>query len=240
MLPHVCSRLPATRRCPSPALPCWGVPVVLVLGAACAASCYADRLRAAEPEPAAWIELFNGRDLEGWEIVGQPARGWRVADNVLETDGAGGWLSTTQEFSDFELELEFYLAAGSNSGLFLRAPRAGQSSRQGMEIQLIDDATEAYGPLEPWQLTGSLYHVQAATPGAFTEAEMWQSLRVVARGWRLTVVLNDRRVLDVDLDGFPELEAEHPGLKRAGGYVGLQNYGGRPVRFRKLRIRELR
>lgn len=186
-----------------------------------------------------WQQLFNGRDLSGWEVVGGEPGGWKVEDGTLRTDGAGGWLSSAEEYADFELTLEFKLAPGSNSGVFLRAPREGHTSRVGMELQLIDDSTDAYGPLEPWQLTGSLYHVQAARGGAFTAAERWQTLRVLALGRRLRVWLNAQDVLDVDLDGFPAREAEHSGLKRTQGYLGLQNYGGRGVEFRHLRVRRL-
>lgn len=187
-----------------------------------------------------WRPLYNGRDLSGWRVVGEPADCWSGADGVLQPTKKGGWLATEQEYSDFELELEFWLAPGSNSGVFLRTPLAGQSSRVGMEIQLIDDFTTAYGKLEPWQLTGSLYHVQAAKPGSAKPAEQWQALKVRCAGRRLAVWLNGVPVLDADLDGYPALEAEHHGLKRASGHIGLQNYGGRDIRFRRVRLREIR
>lgn len=187
-----------------------------------------------------WQPLFNGRDLAGWQVVGKPADCWSGDDGILQPTKKGGWLATEKEFSDFELELEFWLAPGSNSGLFLRSPLQGQSSRVGMEIQLIDDFTTAFGKLEPWQLSGSLYHVQAARPGAALPAEQWQTLHVRCVGRQLTVHLNEKPVLDVNLDGYPELAAEHPGLKRTRGHLGLQNYGGRDIRFRNLRLREIR
>lgn len=187
-----------------------------------------------------WQPLFNGRDLSGWRVVGQPADCWSAADGVLQPTQKGGWLASENEFADFELELEYWLAPGSNSGVFLRSPLVGQSSRVGMEIQLIDDFTSAYGKLEPWQLSGSLYHVQAAKPGAAKPAEVWQGLKLRCVGRQLTVWLNDEQVLDANLDAFPQLDAEHPGLKRTQGHIGLQNYGGRDIRFRQIRLREIR
>lgn len=187
-----------------------------------------------------WRPLCNGRDLTGWQVIGGAADDWTVTDGVLHPVRPGGWLATSDEFADFELQLEFWLAAGSNSGVFLRTPLAGKSSRVGMEIQLIDDFTDAYGKLEPWQLSGSLYHVQAARSGAAKPAGQWQTLRVRCAGRRLEVWINDQAVLDADLDAYPALAVEHPGLKRAAGHIGLQNYGGRDIRFRNLRLREIR
>ena len=206
----------------------WGL-IVLTLAAPC---------RGDQAEDG-WIELFNGRDLTGWTVVGGPDDCWAVVGGLLRPVARGGWLSTEREYANFELEIEYKLAAGSNTGAFLRAPHEGRTSRMGMEIQLIDDFTEDYGPLEAWQLSGSLYGVAAAHQGAAKEASQWQHVLIRAAGRRLTVVLNGILVLDVDLDGFPGAEEEHPGLLRESGYIGLQNYGGRDAQFRKVRIREL-
>lgn len=183
--------------------------------------------------------LFNGRDTSGWRVIDGAPDDWTVTDGCLHPARAGGWLSTEREYADFELELEFELAPGSNSGVFFRSPHEGRISRTGNEIQLIDDFTNDYGPLEPWQLTGSLYHVAAAAPGAARPAGEWQTLGLRAVGSRLAVTLNARGVLDVDLAGYPQLQAEHPGLTRPRGYLGLQNYGGRMIRFRRIELGEL-
>ena len=186
-----------------------------------------------------WKPLFNGRDLTGWQVVGEPKDCWAVTDGLLHPTVKGGWLSTTDEFADFEIELDFILAPGSNSGLFLRAPHEGRTSRQGMEIQLIDESAEQYADLEDWQRTGALYHVQGPTVEAFTGPDQWQTLRVRVKGQSLTVWLNNTQTVQVDLNGYPNKNAEHPGLKQGSGFIGLQNYGGRDVQFNNIRIREL-
>ena len=185
-----------------------------------------------------WQELFNGHDLVGWQIVGEQDC-WGVSDGLLSPTAPGGRLSTERAYSDFELSLEFRLAEGSNSGVFLRAPHEGRISRTGMEIQLIDEDAEMYRDLQGWQRCGALYHIAEPSIDAFTAAGEWQKLHVRAAGRKLQVTLNDRLIVDVDLDAFPEMEAEHPGLKRPSGYIGLQNYGGRSIDFRQVRLREL-
>ncbi|MBX3411533.1 MAG: DUF1080 domain-containing protein [Pirellulales bacterium] len=193
----------------------------------------------ADDEPTGWTNLFNGRDLEGWQVVGEPADCWQVIDGDLTPAEAGGWLSTTREFSDFELELEFVLPPGGNSGVFIRAPHGGRTSRLGMEIQLLDEFAPEYRDLKPVQNTGALYDIAGPKPGALKPAGEWQKISIRAVGRQLVVKLNDQEVLDVDLDRYPEREEEHPGLKRPTGYLGLQNYGGRKMRFRNIRLREV-
>jgi len=193
----------------------------------------------ADEKGAAWKDLFNGQNLSGWQVVGEPTDCWAVTDGKLHPTTKGGWLSTDQQYANFEIELEFMLASGSNSGLFLRAPHTGRTSRTGMEIQLIDEKSEKYADLQGWQKTGAIYHVQAPREDAFTAAGKWQSLRVRAEGRQLTVWLNKTRIVDANLDAYPDQDNEHPGLKRPSGYIGLQNYGGREIQFRKVRLREL-
>jgi hypothetical protein len=196
--------------------------------------------QSARADDAPWVDLFNGKDLTGWQIVGEKGPPcWAVEEECLFPSKAGGWLSTDRHYANFELELEFNLGADANSGVFLRAPHEGRSSRLGMEIQLIDEFGEKYKNLESWQKTAALYHVQPARAGSAKKAGQWQKLRIRAAGREVTVVLNGREVLKANLDEYPDKEAEHPGLKRAKGYIGLQNYGGRDARFRHIRLREL-
>lgn len=187
-----------------------------------------------------WTPLFNGRDLSGWqEIGGGQEPSWEVVDCVLSPAMPGGWLSTEREYDDFELRLEFNVSAGGNSGVYFRAPHKGRISHTGMEIQLIDELGERYADLKDWQKSGSLYGVVAPKPGAARRAGEWQMLTTRCVGRRLRVELNGQQVVDTDLDSHPDAEAEHTGLKRASGYIGLQNYNGQKVQFRNIAIREL-
>jgi lysophospholipase L1-like esterase len=188
--------------------------------------------------PKGWSPLFNGTDLTGWEQIGSES--WNVEDGVLYTEGGeGGWLSTDKEYGDMELALEFRVPADGNSGVFIRAPREGNPAFEGFEVQILDDDTEIFGALQPWQLTGSVYAVAAPSRDATLPADTWQAMRIRCEGSRVVVVLNDVPTVNVDLSTATSHAEAHPGLQRTQGYIGLQNHGSR-LDFRNIRIRALK
>ena len=90
------------------------------------------------------VDLFNGRDLTGWQLY---RKGWSVKDGVLVGSGSE-WIMSDAEFLDFELELEYFLSKGGNSGVFLRAWADGKSSGGDFhEIQLLDDTDQQYSSI---------------------------------------------------------------------------------------------
>ena len=186
-----------------------------------------------------WKPLFNGQDLSGWKSVDGPSSSWKVEDGMLYCSGeGGGWLSTDKQYSNFELEVEFRVPPGGNSGVFLRAPHDANPAFSGMEIQVLDDYSDQYGDLKPTQYCGSLYDVAAANPRVSKKAGEWQKMSILCNGANVQVTLNGTRVVDADLGAHPDKLATHPGLKRTSGYVGLQNHGSR-LDYRTIKIREI-
>ena len=99
-----------------------------------------------------WRLLWDGKSSNGWrgaKSADFPENGWQISDGVLTieaTDGGEstgpGDIVTIQEFSDFELELEFNITEGANSGIkyFVQTElNKGQGSAIGCEYQLLDD-----------------------------------------------------------------------------------------------------
>jgi hypothetical protein len=177
--------------------------------------------------------------LIGWQQIGGSQGTWRFQDGILYTEGAGGgWLATLRQYDDFRLSLEFRVSPGGNSGVFLRAPLEGNPAYAGMEIQILDDYAEQWQGLNPDQYTGSIYAVQAPAERASRRAGQWQRMIITARGPQIQVVLNGQKILDTDVTYHRHKADTHPGLIRAGGYIGLQSHSSR-VEFRNIRIQEL-
>lgn len=186
-----------------------------------------------------WTALFNGRDLTGWQQVGGSAETWGSEDGRLYTDGeGGGWLSTTRQFANFELELEFNVPSGGNSGVFVRAPRQGNPAFEGLEVQVLDDYAPEYAELKPWQYCGSVYSLATPAKRVTKPAGEWQQMAIRYEGTMIQVTLNGEAIINEDISSHKDKAADHPGVLRTQGYIGLQNHGSR-LDYRNIRLREL-
>lgn len=184
--------------------------------------------------------LFNGKDLSGWTKIGLKKEVWSVKNGQIIMQGeGGGWLGSNEEYSDFEFQTEFQLSSDSNSGIYLRAPaETSHISRTGMEIQLLDDFHPKYAKVQPWQRTGSIYHVAAAKTGFLKPVGEWNTIAIQAVGPHVVIKLNGQTVVDDLIDKHPELNKEHTGLARKSGRIGLQSHNGR-VAFRNIQMKRL-
>jgi hypothetical protein len=200
---------------------------------------YVGSARAGEDD--GFTSLFNGKSLAGWTRFGGKPSTWEVEDGRLVCLGeGGGWLGSERDYADFDLRLEFRVTSGSNSGVYLRAPaETSHISRTGLEIQILDETHPSHATIKPWQKTGAIYHVRAPEPGHQRPVGVWNRMEIRAEGPHVVIRLNGTTIVNDRLDNHPDLTAEHPGLARAAGRIGLQSHNGR-VEFRDIRIKDLR
>ncbi len=186
--------------------------------------------------------LVKGSTLDGWVLLGQTGEGYLAKDGVISCPpGGGGNLFSAAEYSDFVLRFEFKLEDGSNNGLCIRCPLAwGSLAYVGTELQVIDNTSERYKDIKPWQKHGSLYEVFPARTGYLKPVGEWNNQEVVARGSKVMVFLNGYVILDVDTHSMkdPKTLAKHPGLNRKTGHIGFLGHN-EPVAFRNIRIKSL-
>src|SRR3954447_14685225 len=136
----------------------------------------------AQVEPG-FTPLFNGKNLDGWKLVGGTGPGYIVeGDRIVCPADGGGNLFTQKEYANFVLRLDFKVSPGGNNGVGLRAPLEGDAAYQGMEIQVLDDPAPQYKDIKPAQHCGSIYQVFAAKPGALKPAGEWNSYEITANG----------------------------------------------------------
>jgi hypothetical protein len=184
-----------------------------------------------------WVPLTNGKDLDGWEVIGDGfwnvlKDGTLVGQRDLNTGKHQAWLYSKREFGDFDLEADFWTRQGGNSGIsILDSSRAHWAfgpqwdpartpSHIGYEIQIFFGNTEHYP-------TGSIYNFVPAKPGAEVQND-WNHISIEHRKGMIRVRLNGRLV------------AEHPrdANRPARGPIGLQLHDQTSlVMFRNLRIR---
>lgn len=195
----------------------------------------------ADDKPGGFEPLFNGKDLTGWELKqskGTAEDFWSVKEGgILSAKAGTGWLSTTKEYGDFVLRVEWRIQAGGNSGVFLRVPGVKEGfspSQTGMEIQILDDDSDKYkGKLKPSQYSGSIYTFVACAKPVFKGAGEWNKYVLTCQGDKITVEYNGEKVVEADIAQIEGL-AKRP----RKGLIGLQNHGS-PVEFKNVEIKVL-
>ena len=136
--------------------------------------------RSSAPEWDKKINLFNGKNMDGWHAMG--ANQWVVADGILRSPKSGSNLVSDRSFTDFKLHIEFRYPKGSNSGVYLRGRYEVQiEDSWGLE-PLVDRFSAIYGFLPPNEM--------AAKP-----AGEWQSYDITLTGRTVTVIANGKTVI---------------------------------------------
>lgn len=188
-----------------------------------------------------WVDLFNGRDLDGWTVTGGRTDAWTVRDGQIVTakPGEGWWLRTDRMYRDFELELDFWMPEGGNSGLGLRGTSHGDPAFSGFEVQILD----THGQAPDVHNCGAVYEAIVPEAMAVKPAGEWNTYRVKLIGDTLDVWLNGVHIhKGQKLDGrgyYRQPENTLPLNTRATtGYIALQDHG-HPFRYRNIRIKDL-
>jgi len=204
-------------------------------------------LTAAE-RAAGWRLLFDGRTTAGWRGFRQDTMpvGWQVVDGTLTRVAAGGDIVTADQFASFELTLDWKVAPGGNSGIFLHVTEgAGAVYETGPEMQVLDDAGHADGRSR-FTAAGSNFALHPAPPGVVRPADQWNRVRIVVDGAHVEHWLNGVKVVEYEL-WSPDWEArvkaskfaQWPGYGRArSGHIALQDHGDR-VAYRDIKIKLL-
>ena len=172
-----------------------------------------------------WRQLFNGRDLEGWEHVG-PGR-FLIEDGLLRTEGGMGLLWYTREkFGDCVIRVVYQTThESSNSGVFVRIADRPKDEwfavHQGYEVQILD-ATDEY------HRTGAIYSLAKSTSLPTKPPGEWNTMEITLKGPRIIVTINGVQVNDFDpSQPVPERTKEwepERGPRPPAGYIGLQNH----------------
>lgn len=197
---------------------------------------------AALPADKGFTTLFDGKSLDGWQLVHGRGPGYVVRDGVLvcPLDG-GGNLFSAKTYKNFVFRFEFKMEPGGNNGVGIRAPLEGDAAYAGMEIQILDHDHEKYkGKLKPTQHHGSVYDVIPAKADALKPAGQWNSEEIRVEGTKITVTLNGKVITEGDLATVTDeaILKKHPGIRRTEGHIGFLGHGSL-VEFRNIRIREL-
>jgi hypothetical protein len=176
--------------------------------------------RTAAPVWGKAINLFNGKDLTGWNAAGENQ--WIVKNGVLTSPRSGANLISTEKFTDFKLHVEFRYHKGSNSGIYLRGRH---------EVQIEDSPKDAHPSSV---LFSGVYGFLAPSEIAALGPDQWQSYDITLVGRMVTIVANGKTVIS---------NQEIPGITGGAldsnegepGPIYIQGDHG-PIEFKKIVI----
>lgn len=199
---------------------------------------------------AGWKLLFDGSSTKGWRNFQRQSldRRWRAVDGELTlTSGGGGDIVTEAQFEDFELQFEWRISPGGNSGVLYRVREEGIDEiwHGAPEMQLLDDDGHPDGRI-PSHRAGANYDLQIPAYSVTKPVGEYNIARIVVDDGHVTHWLNGRKLIEYRLwsDKWEAMVkaskfAKLPSYGRAHrGHIAFQDHGDR-VWFRNIRIREL-
>ena len=217
-----------------------------------------DEAMAAARNEEGFVPMFNGRDLAGWEgatntycVTPEGYLTCTQSDGIGESGAKNLW--TTRDYTNFTIRFDVKLPPNANNGLGIRTPPNGWCSREGMELQLLDDWGDLYNGsnrLADVHYTGAIYGVVAPARKVNGESYLkksgeWNSVEVTADGPRVKFVLNGATLVDADVSQYstdgtvPADGIRRPGLHNKSGRIHWCGHGHN-IFWRNIRIREIR
>ena len=166
------------------------------------------------------VELFNHHDLSGWHgMISNVPPGWIVKDGAMANTPSAHDIVSDQMFWNFKLHVEYRVAPHSNSGIGLRGR---------YEVQILED----YGRPPNLHSNGALYSRIVPAENASKPADEWQTYDIRLVGRLVTIVLNDRKVIDEqEIEGLTAIAGNAD--EGQPGPIILQGDHG-PVEFRNV------
>lgn len=215
-----------------------------------------------------WRLLWDAGTSNGWrgaKLDHFPESGWIMNNGVLTiqaTDGGEatgpGDIVTTELFSDFEMELEFKITEGANSGIkYFVDPELNQGpgSAIGNEFQILDDQghPDANMGVAGNRTVGSLYDLIAPTNleypyrgKPFNGVGEWNKARIISKDGHVEHWLNNVKVVEYDrfsqmfaaLVAYSKYQEWEDFGRWPQGHILLQDHGNE-VHYRSIKARKL-
>lgn len=206
--------------------------------------------------PDGFRPLFNGKDLTGWhgrphfdprdlakmppdmrekqiaEWTENAKKHWSVEGDELVNDGHGAYLTTDEEFTDYELLIDYRTVPLADSGIYLKA---------NPQVQIWDFTEEAKFGIGADKGSGGLWNNSPGAPGkdplllADKPFGEWNSFRIRQIGARTSVWLNGHMVVD---NAIMENYFDRKSPLFVKGPICLQTHGGE-IRWKNILVREI-
>lgn len=170
-----------------------------------------------------YITIFDGKTFNGWRGYGKdnvPSR-WVIEDGCIKFNGSGGGEAQTAEggdlifahkFKNFELELEWKISKGGNSGILYLAQEVTSTDKDGKEVlepiyisapefQVLDNANHPDAKLgkDNNRQAASLYDMIPAVPQNAKPFGEWNTAKIMVYKGTVVHGQNGENVLEYHL-----------------------------------------
>lgn len=222
---------------------------------------YLDNTLSDREKKEGWKLLWDGKTTSGWrgaKLNSFPEKGWDINNGILSVVAAaggestnGGDIITTDKYTDFELEVDYMITEGANSGIkYFVDPELnkGAGSAIGCEYQILDDNKHPDAKLgvKGNRTNAGLYDLIAPVNLRFFGVGLWNRARIVVKGNHVEHWLNNQKVVEYergtqmwralvayskykDWPNFGELKS---------GHILLQDHGNK-VSFKSIKLRKI-
>lgn len=218
-----------------------------------AISVFATHAQGQAEQESAWHALLEESSTDAFRGFKQDELpdNWSVRDGVLIASGAGGDIVSREQYVDFELELEYKLEQGGNSGIFFYVKEHESFDkvwRSGIEFQIIDNEHSPLAGKSPKNQAGSVYALYAPSTDATLPSGNWNKVRIRSQGSQVDYWINGEHILRFHLGSpkwYQDREATLHNSQRKPfwgefrrGHIALQDEGF-TVAYRSIKIRHL-
>lgn len=222
-------------------------------------------LAAAPASAQPWQDLFNGKNLDGWQVRGDCT--WHVmADGTLLGQrrheqakafpqwpvdqkqfrswwSRQAWLYTEREFGEFDLHVEYLIPPRGNSGISIRDVSRAHYVIDQPDDPPVDQRTKLKG--SPAHIG---YEIQIIDPDNNSYASgsiyLFQAARTGVQkpgAWNSMDIESRNEIIRVKINGQPVAESPGDPARSKTGPIGLQLHDQFTfATFRNIRIREIR
>jgi hypothetical protein len=193
-----------------------------------------DEKKADDKNDGGWVQLFNGKDLEGWEVYPSDTGEWKVEDGVLIGSGKSSHLFTKRDdYTNFAYRVEAAINDGGNSGQYFRT-QFGAGFPKGYEAQINSTHRD---PIR----TGSLYPAfnpkltdeekeKIIVRKELAKPDEWFTQEVIADGNHIIIKVNGEKTVDF---------VDENNTYTKGRFALQQHDPGTTVKFRKIEYKPL-
>ena len=124
---------------------------------------------------------------------------WKISEGVISHTPGGGDIVSVDVFANFELDFDWKISPGGNSGVLYRVSEAGGAPfDSGPEYQILDNGGEINGK-NPLTAAASCYAVYAVSTDATKPVGEWNSARIIVNGKHVEHWLNGQKVVEYEL-----------------------------------------